>query len=83
MTYANWENMGYGWYYFHHHHIHVSFNQPSYNKPGATGAADDCMVPGCLDKPLVDFLGRYGLTNAKAAPARIRAKGLVPVKLAR
>ena len=81
LTYEE-ENMGYGWYYFHHHHIHVSFNGTSYNKPGVTPVGDDCMIPGCLDKPLVDFLGRFGLTT-KTAPARIRAKGLVPLKLAR
>ena len=73
--------MGYGWYYFHHHHIHVSSFGGSYGKPGSIWG-QDCLVPGCLDKPLVDFLGRFGLSTTKA-PVRIRAKGLVPVSLPR
>jgi len=70
------ENQGYGWFYFHHHHIHVSSFGNGYGKPGAAWG-QQCLVPGCLDKSLMDFLGRFGLAAAMA-PVRIPAKRLVP-----
>ncbi len=62
-------NQGSGWFYFHHHHFHVSFNAATYGAPlpaGVTPPKNDCLVPGCVDEPLVDFLERAGV------PARVR-----------
>jgi hypothetical protein len=62
-------NQGWGWFYFHHHHFHVSFNTATYGAPlpaGVTPPKNDCLVPGCVTKPVDDFL------RAKGLPSRLR-----------
>lgn len=60
-------NQGYGWYYFHHHHIHVSFNAPTYNKPGEQllpELADGplCLTPDCGLESIKAFNQAHGLS---------------------
>ncbi|MFH1808136.1 MAG: hypothetical protein ABIJ09_05290 [Pseudomonadota bacterium] len=57
MTYEETDE-GRGWFQFHHHHFHVSFAQPSYN---LAGKIDDCLVPGCDEAALHEWLGRQGV----------------------
>ena len=53
---------GRGWYYFHHHHMHISFSGPTYAPPPASAYGElECLVTGCVDAPLVNYLDRFDL----------------------
>jgi hypothetical protein len=54
-------DQGYGWYYFHHHHIHVSFDAGSYFTGGGKPGKTECLIPGCGEKQLTDYLQSFGL----------------------
>jgi len=55
-------NQGYGWFHFHHHHMHVSFNRDPYKSRSAPQAkAETCLIPGCADQALWEFLDKFGL----------------------
>jgi hypothetical protein len=47
---------GRGWYYFHHHHMHISISRPNYTRSAATPVEEECLIPGCLEKPYREFL---------------------------
>lgn len=54
-------DQGWGWYLFHHHHFHVSFSQPNYKH--AQTSELQCLIDGCHQGPLEDFLKARGLTT--------------------
>jgi hypothetical protein len=47
---------GRGWYYFHHHHMHISISRPNYTRSADRPVDQECLVPGCLEKPYREFL---------------------------
>ncbi len=61
-------DQGWGWYLFHHHHFHVSFSQPSYKRAQTSDL--QCLIDGCHQSPLVDFLADYGLKLPASAVLR-------------
>lgn len=72
LTYEETNN-NYGWYLFHHHHIHVSFSGTSTAQSLGYGTTEHykqymdpfttetqmCLVPGCDQRPLVDYQRKF------------------------